>query len=487
MKGSARVAGEALRVAETVSATRTRVLLVDDDPGIRFGLREFLANECGFEVTEADSCDAAVQALRTALPDLALIDFALPDGDALALLPRLREVAPDLGVVLLTGHGSVDLAVRAIKSGADHFLCKPVQLAELESILRGLARQRHLERARRAERVRRERHPVDPFAGSSRAIRALAAEAARVAESDAPTLILGPTGSGKGVLASWLHARSPRSDEPFIDINCASLSPEFLSSELFGHRRGAFTGAIADKPGLLQVAHRGTLFLDEIGDMPADIQPRLLKVLEEGRYRRLGDVDDREADVRLIAATHHDLAARVAKGEFREDLYFRVHTLPLRVPALRERLEDLPLLASRMLTTLAHDSGRPEPRLTPDMVRMLQSHDWPGNLRELHNVLERALLLSRDRELEIADLNFESRVPLAAAGLRWQPGAPLALEEVERRHIVATLEQHGGNVQSTAAALGVPRSSLYQKLQRFGIPLRGRPARLLASSGDHEV
>jgi len=486
MKGSTKLESVRPRSAESSPATRTRVLLVDDDAGIRFGLREFLT-DCGFEVTEAVSCETAIQALRSGLSDLALMDFALPDGDALALLPRLREVAPDLGVVLLTGHGSVDLAVRAIKSGADHFLCKPVQLAELESILRGLARQRHLERARRAERVRRDRHPIDPFAGSSRAIRALAAEAARVAESDAPTLILGPTGSGKGVLASWLHARSPRADEPFIDINCASLSPEFLSSELFGHRRGAFTGAIADKRGLLQVAHRGTLFLDEIGDMPGDIQPRLLKVLEEGRYRPLGDVEDREADVRLIAATHHDLGAKVAKGEFREDLYFRVHTLPLRVPALRERLEDLPLLASRMLTTLAHDSGRPEPRLEPEMVRLLQSHDWPGNLRELHNVLERALLLSRDRELELGDLNIESRSPLRASSVRWEPGAPLPLEEVERRHILATLDQHHSNVQAAAAALGVPRSSLYQKLQRFGIRLRGRPGRALGAAGDGDV
>ncbi|MEO5617806.1 MAG: sigma-54 dependent transcriptional regulator, partial [Candidatus Eisenbacteria bacterium] len=367
-------------------AHRIRLLLVEDDGGIRFAMREYLSS-AGYDVSEAESCDGALRAVRQSQPDLILLDLVLPDGDALSLLPRLREVAPDLGIVLLTGFGTVDLAVRAIKSGADHFLCKPVQLPELDSILRGLARQRHLERARRAEHVRRDRRPVDPFAGSSAAIKTLARQAARIAESEAPVLITGPTGAGKGVLASWLHAHGTRADEPFVDINCASLSRDFLESELFGHRRGAFTGAVADKPGLLEVAHRGTLFLDEIGDMAIEIQPRLLKVLESGRYRRMGSVDDREADVRLIAATHHDISARAASGEFREDLYFRIQTLPLRVPALSERMEDLPLLAGQMLQTLARDSGWPAARLTPEMTEAMRAYDWPGNLRELSHTV----------------------------------------------------------------------------------------------------
>lgn len=472
MKGSTRLEIVERRDTTAAVATRTRLLLVDDDPGVRFGLREFLSS-CGFDVSEADSCEATLRALGESLPDLAILDFTLPDGDALSLLPRMREVAPDLGVVLLTGHGSVNLAVRAIRSGADHFLCKPVQLAELESILRGLGRQKHLERARRAERVRRDRRPIDPFAGSSPAIRRLAAEAARAAESDAPVLVTGPAGSGKSVLATWLHRHGTRADEPFVDLHCASLSPELVDAELFGPARGRG----GDRPGLLQVADHGTLLLEEIGELSLESQARLVEVIDCRRYRPAGEPGDRRADVRLIAATQQDLAARVARGSFRSDLFDRLRATALRVPALDERLEDLPLLASRMLSRLAQDSGRPEPRLTPEMVAKLRTHGWPGNLRELHNVLERSLLLARDRELVVADIGFENGSGHPTASAPPEIGAPLMLEEVERRHILAILAARNGNVQEAAAALGVPRSSLYQKLQRFGVRLRGRGAR----------
>ena len=472
MKGSTRLDTVDRRDVSPATATRTRLLLVDDDPGVRFGLREFLSS-CGFDVSEADSCDATLRALGESLPDLAIVDFTLPDGDALSLLPRMREVAPDLGVVLLTGHGSVNLAVRAIRSGADHFLCKPVQLAELESVLRGLGRQKHLERARRAERVRRDRHPIDPFAGSSPVIRRLAADAARAAESDTPVLVIGPAGSGKSVLATWLHRHGTRADEPFVDLNCASLSPEMVDTELFGHARGKGS----ERPGLLQVADHGTLLLEEIGELSLESQSRLVEVLDARRYRPAGERGDRRADVRLLAATQQDLAPRVARGSFRADLFERLRATTLRVPALDERFEDLPLLAGRMLSRLARDSGRPEPRLTPEMVTKLRTHHWPGNLRELHNVLERALLLARDRELAVADIGFEIGNGRLTPSAPPEIGAPLMLEEVERRHILAILAARNGNVQEAAAALGVPRSSLYQKLQRFGVRLRGRNTR----------
>jgi DNA-binding NtrC family response regulator len=459
--------------AQTAVAHHPRVLLVEDEPGTRFAMRDFLTS-CEFEVFDADSCRTAFEAVKTNLPDAILLDFALPDGDALQLLPRLREVAPDAGIVLLTGHGSVDLAVRAMKSGADHFLCKPVQLPEVESALTGVCRQRRLERARRAERMRSSHRPLDPFIGDSMAIRALAEEAARVADSHAPALILGPTGSGKGVLAAWLHAHSPRADDSFVDINCASLSREFLESELFGHRRGAFTGAVVDKPGLIEVAHRGTLFLDEVGDMATDIQPRLLKVLEEGRYRRMGDVTDRESDVRLIAATHHELGSLVRQGRFRDDLYFRIHTLPLRVPALRERQEDIPILADRILDSLARESGRPDVRLAREALLPLQLYDWPGNVRELRNVLERSLLLCRGNLITAADLNFqpggvsmEGPAFAAASPPTWR------LDDMERQHILAAVEACHGQVREASKMLGVPRSTLYQKLRQFGGKLRG--------------
>jgi DNA-binding NtrC family response regulator len=432
-------------------------------------MREFLTH-CSFEVFDADSCRTAYEAVRSNAPDAILLDFALPDGDALQLMPRLREVAPDAGIVLLTGHATVELAVRAIKSGADHFLCKPVQLPEVESALSSVCRQRRLERARRADRLRASHRPLDPFVGDSQAIRALATEAQRVADSHAPVLILGPTGAGKGVLAAWVHAHSPRSEEPFVDVNCASLSRELLESELFGHRRGAFTGAVADKPGLLEVAHRGTLFLDEVGDMALDIQPRLLKVLEEGRYRRVGDVTDRATDVRLIAATHHDLASLVRQGRFRDDLFFRIHTLPLRVPMLRERPEDIPLLAERILESLARESGRPDVRLSPEAVTPLMRYPWPGNVRELRNVLERSLLLCHDNRIRPADLQFQpTAVSEDVPGTAATKPSTWLLEEVERHHILSALQACAGHVREAAAMLGVPRSTLYQKLRQFGV------------------
>jgi DNA-binding NtrC family response regulator len=458
--------------AQIATTHRPRVLLVEDEPATRLAMREFLSAR-EFEVFDAVSCRTAFEAARTNLPDAILLDFALPDGDALQLLPRLREIAPDAGIVLLTGHATVELAVRAIKSGADHFLCKPVQLAEIESALTSVCKQRRLERARRAERLRTSHRPLDPFIGDSPAIRALADEARQVADSHAPVLILGPTGSGKGVLASWLHSHSPRTDDPFVDINCASLSREFLESELFGHRRGAFTGAVADKPGLLEVAHHGTLFLDEVGDMATDIQPRLLKVLEEGRYRRMGDVTDREADVRLIAATHQDLGSLVRQGRFREDLYFRIHTLPLRVPGLRERQEDIPALAERILDSLARESGRPDVRLAHEAIAPLQRYEWPGNVRELRNVLERSLLLCRGNVVTPSDLHFQSGHVADDSPSAPKPSpATWRLDDVERSHILAALEACQGRVREAAIMLGVPRSTLYQKLRQFGVRLR---------------
>jgi len=461
-------------------ATRTaRLLIVEDEPGLRFSLAEFLSGS-GFEVAESSSCEQALRVARDWLPDLVVMDYRLPDGDALTLLPRLRRAAPEVGVVLLTGHGTIELAVRAMKAGADHFFTKPVSLVELEATLRGLDERRRIERTRRAEERRESRQPLDPFLGTSSAIRGLAREAHRMADSRAPVLITGPTGSGKGVLAGWLHRHSRRAGEPFVDINCASLSREFLETELFGHERGAFTGAVAAKSGLLEVAHRGTLFLDEIGDLSPEIQPRLLKVLEEGRFRRLGSVEDREADVRILAATHHDLADRARRGLFREDLYFRIQTLPLRMPGLTERLEDLPRLAETIQRRLCAESGRPFVPLAADVLAALGGHDWPGNLRELRNVLERALLLSLDGSVAIEDLALRR----TASGVpRWLPPSSngsrveRTLQETERLTILAALQAHGHRVTEAAQVLGIPRSSLYQKMQRFGItpPRHRRP------------
>jgi DNA-binding NtrC family response regulator len=331
-----------------------KILIVDDEPGIRFGVRDFLESE-GLEADEADSVASADKAVREGRPDAVILDHMLPDGTALDLLPRLKEFDPALPVVVLTGHASIDLAVRAVKEGADQFLAKPVELPALLVLLRRLLESQRERRRQIAGRTRQAREEIDPFVGTSAPLRQLAEDARRVCASSSPILIEGETGTGKGVLARWLHRNGLRADEPFVDLNCAGLSREFLETELFGHEKGAYTGAVTSKPGLLEVAHRGVFFLDEIGDLDPQVQPKVLKVLEEKRFRRLGEVRDRQVDVHLIAATHQDLAELAKEKKFRSDLYYRISTIPLRVPALRERPEDIPGLARRLLEGFSAD------------------------------------------------------------------------------------------------------------------------------------
>jgi len=445
-----------------------KILIVDDEPGIRFGVRDFLESE-GLEVDEADSVASAERGVRDGHPDAVILDHMLPDGTALDLLPRLKELDPSLPVVVLTGHASIDLAVRAVKEGADQFLAKPVELPALLVLVRRLLETQRERRRQIAGRTRQAREAVDPFVGTSAAIRELADQVRRVATSSSTILIQGETGTGKGVLARWLHRNGPRADEPFVDMNCAGLSREFLETELFGHEKGAYTGAVSTKPGLLEVAHRGVVFLDEIGDLDPQVQPKVLKVLEEKRFRRLGEVRDRQVDVQLIAATHQDLSALTRDRTFRSDLYYRISTLPLRVPTLRERAEDIPVLARGLLDSFASDLGRRGIRLAPEAEAKLVRHSWPGNVRELRNVLERALLLSGRDVLEAGDLRLEG--PGADELERVAPGAPMTLEELERRHISHVLEELGGRVAEASQRLGIPRSTLYQKIKKYGLAL----------------
>jgi DNA-binding NtrC family response regulator len=440
-----------------------KILIVDDEVGVRFGVRDFLEAH-GYDVDEAESAAAAQAAFRSHRPDAVLIDYRLPDGTALDLLPVFKTLDSDVPVILLTAHGSIDLAVQAIKDGAEHFLTKPVELPALLVILERLFAQNRTRRQQVARRARDARTAIDPFVGMSAAIRALADQAGRVAGALSPVLILGETGTGKGVLAAWLHRHGPRADEAFVDLNCASLSREFLETELFGHEKGAFTGAVASKPGLMEMAEGGTLFLDEIGDLHVEVQPKLLKVLEEKRFRRLGDVRDRRADVRLVAATHQDLGGLVREKRFRSDLYFRINTIPLAVPPLRARVDDIPTIARDLLARCAAELGRRDAALAADAERALCEYRWPGNIRELRNVLERALLLTDRRELRRADLRFEDAVVEQVTG----DGAG-SLAEMERRQIERALREEGGRVERAAARLQIPRSSLYHKIKQHGI------------------
>jgi DNA-binding NtrC family response regulator len=446
-------------------SSRRTILLVEDEERIRFSIRRFFANQ-GYEVREADSVAQADASFRAERPDAVILDNNLPDGDGVDLIAPLRALDASMPILVLTAHGSIEMAVRAVKEGADQFLTKPVELPALLVVVERLLENQRNRQARLVGRTRSARQAVDPFLGQSPVIRRLAEQARRVLASASPVLLHGETGTGKGVLAQWLHQNGPRADEAFVDLNCAGLSREFLETELFGHEKGAFTGAHAAKPGLLDMAHRGTLFLDEVGDMDLAVQAKLLKVLEEQRFRRLGDVRDRQVDLRLIAASHLDLKHLVAEGRFRGDLFYRISTLPLQVPALRERGEDLLALARVLLSGIGAEVGRTGLDLEPDACRLLEGYSWPGNIRELRNVLERAVLLGGATRLGAGHLR-EAGIGLAAAEAA---PARLSLEEAERRHIAGVLALEDGNVESAAAVLGLSRSALYKRLKTLQIP-----------------
>ncbi len=401
-------------------------------------------------------------------PDIAILDYTLPDGNALELLPKLKASDSAIPVIILTGHGSIDLAVRAIKEGAEQFLTKPVEMKALLVIIERLLDTQRVKQRDTAHTTQQARTGgVDPFIGTSEPIKRLREQVDRIVASDRPILILGETGTGKSVLASWLHKNGPRSNEAFVDLNCAGLAREFVETELFGHEKGAFTGAVAAKTGLLEVAHRGVLFLDEIGDVDIQVQPKLLKVLEEKRYRRMGDVRDRTTDVQLIAATHQDLHQSIKDKRFRSDLYFRISTIPLAIPALRDRREDIPPLANFFLSRFGTEMSAPNIEIAPNTMKALEDYSWPGNVRELKNVIERAILLSDRKVLTTREVSFE------VEGLTesHSPSTNLTLEELERWYIETVLKEEGGKVEAASRRLGVPRSSLYQKLKKWDIPV----------------
>jgi len=433
-----------------------------------------LLQSCGFDVREADSCDTGIASFRSQRPDIVLLEHRLPDGDGVQLIGQLRASDPDVPCIVLSSHGTIDLAVQAVKEGAENFVTKPIKSGLLEALIPRLLQQQASRKRTIVQDVREARADLDPFLGTSPAIRALAEDARRMVAADGPLLLLGETGSGKGVLARWCHRNGPRREEAFIDLNCASLSKEFLESELFGHDRGAFTGAVAAKPGLLEIAHRGILFLDEIGDMDLAIQPRLLKVLEDKRFRRLGEIREREVSVRLIAATHRDLRDLVSAQRFRRDLYFRIGTLPLSVPPLRERAEDIPLLVESLLIRIGAELGRPGMQVSAGALTALVEYSWPGNLRELRNLLERAVLLTDGSAIGVRELRLHARSEAVSRSTASSDSDDLTLAELERRHIERVYEAEQQNVQRAAVRLGIPRSSLYHKLARLGLLRKSR-------------
>lgn len=444
----------------TAPGTAARVVIVDDEEAIRFVIRDYLQNH-GFEIQDLASVESLRDVVRSWQPDALVLDYRLHEKLSLDVIPDLRRLDPDLAIIVLTGHGTIQLAVEAIKLGADHFLTKPVELAALRSILERACDNRRT-RKREAARERGGKPQINPFMGESEAIRELHRRAERVAAADRPVLIQGETGSGKGVLAKWIHAAGPRASQPFVDLNCAGLSRELLEAELFGYERGAFTGATTSKPGLFEVAHRGSVFLDEIGDMDLSLQAKLLKAVEEKRFRRVGEIRDRQVDIRLIAATHRDLAQLAQEGTFRSDLYFRISTLLLDVPPLRQRRQDIVLLARHFVDALARELGRRPAEISPRALEALEHYSWPGNIRELRNVVERMLLVSDAPVFDAEHLHFD-------AAPRETAPEDATLAAHERTHILQILEAEDNHVDRAAVRLGIPRSSLYQKLRKYGL------------------
>jgi DNA-binding NtrC family response regulator len=400
-----------------------------------------------------------------------LADFELGDGTALDLLAHLKALDNNIPVVVLTGHATIDLAVEAIKEGAKQFLTKPADMEAIGTVLQNAVESNRNQKKLQVRSLQSARYERDPFLGASKVIQELKRAVHRILRTDRPILIQGETGTGKTVLARWLHQHGSRSDEAFVDLNCAGLSHELLESELFGHEKGAFTGAVNSKVGLLEAADRGIVFLDEIGDMDLLIQPKLLKVLEEKRFHRLGEVRDRMVDVNVIAATHQDLAQLVQTGRFRSDLYFRINTVRLRIPSLRERVEDIRSIASRFLIQLSTDIGRRPMTLSEEALKALETYSWPGNIRELRNVLERAALLAEGDIVQETALDFE-RLPKEPESVP-QISTDLTMAEVERQHILAVLKAEKGNVDRAAVRLDMPRSTLYSKIKHFGVAKEG--------------
>jgi DNA-binding NtrC family response regulator len=441
-----------------------KILLVDDDANVRRMYAGYLSAN-GFLVEEADSSVSAYKSFESVRPDVAVLDFRLPDGTALDLVPRFKELEPSVPLIVFTGFGSMELGAALIKSGAEQCLAKPVEPPALLLMVQKALLNSRNQQKQLATTTLRKRTSVNPFLGTSQIIKRLEETATKVAKGQSPVLIQGETGTGKGVLANWFHENGSRAEEPFIDLNCAGLSREFLETELFGYEKGAYTGAVSSKPGLLEVGHRGTIFLDEIGDVDGNVQPKLLKVVEEKRFRRMGDVRDRFVDVRLIAATHQDLRQLIESKQFRSDLYFRISTVPITIPPLRERPEDIPAIVDYLLQRICVEMARPTAKLSQKSVQRLSAYYWPGNIRELRNVLERALLLSDKGTLEPGDFAFEP----PAAHRPHTYDSTWSLDEVERYHIEIAFGEEDRNVEKTAKRLQIAKSTLYQKLKALKI------------------
>jgi two-component system nitrogen regulation response regulator NtrX len=448
-----------------------RVLIVDDERNMRRMLRALLEAE-GYAVDEAEGGDDALARIARSAPDVVLLDLVMAPGpDGLTALQRIRADHPDQAVIMMSGKASLADAVRATKLGAFQFLEKPLTP---EAVLTTVRAALDLARARAENRALRAELPATPeIVGEGAAMREVRALIARVAPTPARVLVTGESGTGKELVARAIHGQSPRASRPMVCVNCAAIPRELVESELFGHEKGAFTGAVSRREGRFELAHGSTLFLDEIGDLPLEAQAKLLRVLEDRTVQRLGGRSAREVDVRVVAATNRNLEREVAEGRFREDLFFRLNVLPIRVPALRERLDDLPALVTHFAALAGARCAR-RPRAFPDAaLRRLRAHHWPGNVRELANVIERLTIVGSDGPVSPEEINAvlgtEPLPTPPSEGVRGEAGLVAALDEYERDLIDRALAHASGNVAEAARRLQTDRANLYRRMRRLGL------------------
>ncbi len=447
---------------------KERILIVDDEAGVRSALSGVLRDE-GYTVEAVDSGEACLdRAIRTGF-DAIVLDIWLPGMDGLATLARLQERRVDAPVVMISGHGNIESAVRAIKMGAFDFVEKPLSLDKTVLVVGNAVKQRRLEAENRELRATVGRKQT--IVGESYVMRQLLEQVAMAAPTNGRVLIYGENGTGKELVARTIHGHSRRSRGPFIEVNCAAIPEELIESELFGHVRGAFTGATADRRGKFELADGGTLFLDEIGDMSVKTQAKVLRALQEQVVEPVGGTSSVKVDVRVIAATNKDLPTEIRAGRFREDLYFRLNVIPIFVPPLRERDQDIILLAEHFIAEFAREYGRRPKHLDSGAATGLRSYRWPGNVRELRNVIERLMIMVPGETITLPTLAFLEGSATVAAGQPETAALPLheARDRFEREYILRALAANHGNISRTADALGVERSNLYRKMRGFGI------------------
>lgn len=446
---------------------KAKILIVDDEKSTRDGLARALQRQ--YDVHVAGDGMAALELLEQQPVDVVLSDLRMPGMDGLALIQRILAKTPQPACILLTAYGSIDTAVEAIKRGATDFLTKPVNLDELDMRIQGALRARTMEQENRALRQQLDnRFGLESLIGQSPGLEEVLDTIRQVAPSRANVMIQGETGTGKELVARAIHRLSPRAKAPLVTVHCAALPTNLLESELFGHEKGAFTGATERRQGRFELADGGSIFLDEIGEIDATVQVKILRVLEERSFERVGGHDTLEVDVRLIAATNKDLEAMVKEGTFREDLFYRLNVVTVALPPLRERREDIPLLMQKFLDEFNHQNSKSIEGFTSDCQQALISYDWPGNIRELRNVIERMVVLARQERLTVRDLPAHMRKGAdEPAPVAVMPN--MSLEQVEKNMILRALEAHQGNRTKAAEQLGISRRTLHRKLNEYGL------------------